>query len=187
MIYFITSLVCGFIAAYINVQKNRNNEGLAFASGFFLGIFGVLYQIFSESKPDSSLTNRSINGETGTVSYKNNDELHADSVQRFKNFQQFTIGPKLMQLSFMNGEPFDEWLDGTINVCEEIEHQLGLLRHNVYEDFFDHVKIKTIQLVTEQRMLKTEFWAESHKFSDYRWEEFTKIINRIEKLKSTLK
>ena len=42
---FIFAIIFGGIASYINGNKNRGNEGLAFAGGFFFGIFGIIYNL----------------------------------------------------------------------------------------------------------------------------------------------
>lgn len=45
MEYLIIGVICGVICVAINKAKNRGNEVLAFAGGFFFGFFGVLVNV----------------------------------------------------------------------------------------------------------------------------------------------
>ena len=46
MLYLLLALVMGAAAAFINKEKNRGNEVLAFFAGFFFGIIGILVNGF---------------------------------------------------------------------------------------------------------------------------------------------
>lgn len=45
MIALLFAVIFGAIASYINGTKNRGNEGLAFAGGFFFGLFGIIWNL----------------------------------------------------------------------------------------------------------------------------------------------
>ncbi len=47
--------ICGAIAMLINASKNRGNKGLAFASGFFFGVIGIIVNACLPSVPEKEV------------------------------------------------------------------------------------------------------------------------------------